>query len=70
MRNTFSASEIKVVQMYGNVRNFYEKENLRLLETKELSNMKESKVAVPEMKFVAEMIKPSCKQADDGKNII
>ena len=32
--------------------------------------MKESKVAVPEMKFVAEMIKPSCKQADDGKNII
>ena len=56
--------------MYGNVRNFYEKENLRLLETKELSNMKESKVAVPEMKFVAEMIKPSCKQGDDGKNII
>ena len=56
--------------MYGNVRNFYEKENLRLLETKELSNMKERKVAVPEMKFVAEMIKPSCKQADDGKNII
>ena len=58
--------------MYGNVRNFYEKENLRLLETKELSNerKKESKVAVPEMKFVAEMIKPSCKQADDGKNII
>ena len=32
--------------------------------------MKESKVAVPEMKFVAEMIKPSCKQGDDGKNII